>query len=124
MPPFPSDAPRARVIRTFERLGFRIIREREHIAMVGDNPDGSRTPLTVPNHRLVKGSTLRSICTQSGVSREEFLDAYDASKYLAYRPRNRGSITSCNSSPSRLIARISPASASAGKNIVHGANSI
>jgi predicted RNA binding protein YcfA (HicA-like mRNA interferase family) len=80
MPPFPSDAPRARVIRAFERLGFRITREREHISMVRDNEDGTRTPLTVPNHRTIKGSTLRSMCTQSGVSRDDFLDAYDASK--------------------------------------------
>jgi DNA-directed RNA polymerase subunit H (RpoH/RPB5) len=39
-------------------------------------PDGSRIPLTVPNHRTLKRSTLRTVLTQVGLSREEFLDAY------------------------------------------------
>ena len=37
----------------------------------------TRTPLTIPNHRLLKGSTLRTILTQAGIARDEFLDAYD-----------------------------------------------
>ena len=47
--------------------------------MVRENEDGSRTPLTLPNHDRVKGSTLRTICTQSGISRDEFLSAYGQS---------------------------------------------
>jgi hypothetical protein len=68
------------VVRAFEYLGFHIIREREHISMVRENGDGSRTPLTLPNHRTIKGTTLRMVCTQSGVSRDDFLNAYEASK--------------------------------------------
>jgi predicted RNA binding protein YcfA (HicA-like mRNA interferase family) len=67
------------VLAAFEHLGFRLVREREHIAMVRENTDGTRTPLTMPNHARIKGSTLRMICTQSGVSREEFLQAFDQS---------------------------------------------
>lgn len=48
--------------------------------MTRDNEDGSRTPLTLPNHRTIKGTTLRMVCTQSGVSRDEFMDAYEKSK--------------------------------------------
>jgi hypothetical protein len=33
--------------------------------MVRDNPNGTQTPLTMPNHAHIKGSTLRTICTQS-----------------------------------------------------------
>jgi predicted RNA binding protein YcfA (HicA-like mRNA interferase family) len=76
MPKFPMDAPRRRVVKAFENLGFRVIREGNHIAMVRDNPDGTKTPLTMPNHRTIKSSTLRTICSQAGISRDDFLDAY------------------------------------------------
>jgi hypothetical protein len=51
--------------RAYARLGFVVVREREHIAMVRENADGTRIPLTMPNHARIKGSTLRMICTQS-----------------------------------------------------------
>lgn len=41
---FPKDAPKAKVLRTLEYLGFQIVREAEHIAMIKDNRDGTRTP--------------------------------------------------------------------------------
>ena len=76
MPKFPVDAPKAKVIKTLELLGFSIIREREHIVMIKNNEDGTKTPLTMPNNSQIKSSTLRSICTQAGISREDFLAAY------------------------------------------------
>lgn len=79
MAKFPIDAPKHRVLKALDHLGFRVIREAEHIAMQRDNPDGSHTRLTMPNHRVIKGSTLRTICTQAGISREDFLEAYDRS---------------------------------------------
>ncbi len=77
MPKFPVDAPKARVVKTLEKLGFRMVREREHIAMERENPDGTRMPLTMPNHRTLKSSTLRTILTQTGISRDDFLKAYE-----------------------------------------------
>ena len=77
MQKFVVDAPRTRVIKAFELLGFRLVREREHISMVRENPDGTRTPLTMPNHARIKGSTLRRICTQAQIPRDEFLKAYE-----------------------------------------------
>ena len=76
MSKFPVDAPIREVVKALERLGFELVREGNHIAMVRENPDGTRTPLTMPNHRTIKRSTLRTILTQTGISREDFLKAY------------------------------------------------
>lgn len=73
---FPRDAPKQRVIKALERPRFRLVREHEHIAMARDNADGTQTPLTMPNHRRIKGTTLRTICTQAGIRRDAFLEAY------------------------------------------------
>lgn len=76
---FPVDAPRQRVTRTLSKLGFKVVREGNHISMVRVNTDGTRTPLTMPNHSRIKSSTLRRICTQAGIAREDFLEAYESS---------------------------------------------
>jgi len=74
---FPIDAPKRRVVKALEILGFRIVREKEHISMVRENSDATKTTLTMPNHSKIKASTLRTICTQASISRDEFLKAYN-----------------------------------------------
>ena len=76
MSKFPVDAPIRKVVKSLRFLGFDIVREGNHIAMLRENPDGTQTPLTMPNHPTIKKSTLRSILTQARISRDEFLDAY------------------------------------------------
>ena len=73
---FPVDAPLSEVIKSLQSLGFRLVREGNHMSMVRENPDGTRTPLTIPNHRTIKGSTLRTIFTQAGIPRDRFLQVY------------------------------------------------
>jgi predicted RNA binding protein YcfA (HicA-like mRNA interferase family) len=77
MPKFPVDAPINQVIVAFERLGFRVVRSGNHVSMLRENPDGTTTPLTMPNHPRIKGSTLRTILTQAGIARDDFLNAYE-----------------------------------------------
>ena len=73
---FPVDAPKKTILKAFGHLGFVVVREGNHIIMERTNPDGSKTPLVLPNHRTIKARTVRAILTQSGIQREEFLDAY------------------------------------------------
>lgn len=47
--------------------------------MIRENADGTRTPLTMPNHSTIKGATLRTICAQCGIEREDFLRVYEES---------------------------------------------
>ena len=42
MPKFPVDASKQRVAKSLEILGFKMIREREHISMERINSDGIR----------------------------------------------------------------------------------
>jgi len=78
MPKFPVDAPIERVLKALQMLGFVVVREGNHIALLRQNPDGTSTPMTLPNHRVIKSSTLRTILTQARVDREDFLTAYES----------------------------------------------
>lgn len=55
-PKLPVDAPIESVVNTLEHLGFRVVRSGNHIALLRENEDGTRTPMTIPNHRRIKGS--------------------------------------------------------------------
>lgn len=76
MTKFPRDVPKRKVIKALEALGFAVIRESNHISMRRVNPDGSKTPLTLPNHKEIKGSTLLLILRQAGIARDEYLEAF------------------------------------------------
>lgn len=76
MAKFPVDIPIEKVIKVFELLGFSLVRKGNHIAMARENTDGTRTTMTIPNHRTIKSSTLRIILTQAGISRVDFLEIY------------------------------------------------
>ena len=75
---FPQDAPLGRMLKALVALGFAVIRKGNHLALARTNGDGSVTPLTLPNHRTLKGATLRALLRQSGIGREECLAAYAA----------------------------------------------
>ncbi len=73
---FPVDAPNRKVVKALQSLGFQLVREGNHVVMAKPNPDGTTTPLTMPNHPVIKSSTLRTILVQAGIPREDFLRAY------------------------------------------------
>jgi predicted RNA binding protein YcfA (HicA-like mRNA interferase family) len=55
------------VIAALERLGFKLLRQGNHISMIRENPDGTNTTLTIPNHPTIKKSTLRTILTRGNL---------------------------------------------------------
>ena len=65
------DLPHQRVVRAFEKAGFRVVRQSGHIAM----HNAERNVMAIiPRHNPVKRSTLRRILREVGMPREEFLD--------------------------------------------------
>lgn len=76
MAKYPKDAPVERVKKAFQALGFEIVRAGNHISMARENEDGTKTLITMPSHRKIKGSTLRTILTQAKISRDDFLNVY------------------------------------------------
>ena len=71
---FPTEVPKHKVLKTLGMFGFNVIREGNHISLARENQDGTRTPLTMPNHSFIKGSTLLIICREADISRDEFLE--------------------------------------------------
>jgi len=61
------------VIRTFERLGWQVARQRgSHVIMTKEN---NIATLSIPNHREVARGTLRSLIAKAGLTIEQFLAA-------------------------------------------------
>ena len=72
MPAVPLLKPRA-VIKTFERLGWEVARQRgSHIILT---KEGHIATLSVPNHPEVARGTLRGLIAKAGITVEEFLEA-------------------------------------------------
>ena len=74
---FPADVPVEKVLKALETLGFHVVRTGNHVALLRENGDGTRTPMTIPNHRRIKGSTMRTILTQAGIRKDAFLTALE-----------------------------------------------
>lgn len=72
---WPRDVPFPDVLSAFERLGFVVVRTGSHLHLSRIDEDGRVWPLTLPNHRRLKGSTLRVACRQAGIDRRAFLEA-------------------------------------------------
>jgi len=61
------------VVRAFERLGWRIARQRgSHIVLT---KPGSMVTLSIPDHEQVARGTLRALVAKAGLTIEEFLKA-------------------------------------------------
>lgn len=59
--------PHLRIVRIFEKFGFRILRQGKHIVMT-DN----KSIITIPRHNPVNRWTLAGIIKEAGLTVEEF----------------------------------------------------
>lgn len=84
----PEGCPKRRAIRALEGLGFSVDKK-PHLNGEG-GPSGTKTPLTMPNHERIKGSTLRVICRQAGIS--SFQKRIEGKVQQHYPPREEGEI--------------------------------
>jgi predicted RNA binding protein YcfA (HicA-like mRNA interferase family) len=76
---FPPEVPKRKVLKVLEQFGFKVIREGNHISLLRENQDGTKTPMTIPNHVFIKGSTLLVACREVDISRDDFLRALEDS---------------------------------------------
>ncbi len=99
----PVDAPMPRVLKGFQDLGFKLVRKGNHIGMIRESPDGPTTPLTLPSHRRITGSTLRTTLRQSQIQRDEFLAVSTDQEWVAAQmPRRTTYVTDAPSGEDRL----------------------
>lgn len=62
----------AQAVKIFERLGYVVMRQSGSHIVLRKGSSGC----VIPNHKEIKTGTLAGILRQSGVSAEEFLQAY------------------------------------------------
>jgi predicted RNA binding protein YcfA (HicA-like mRNA interferase family) len=56
------DAKKRDVLKMLEGKGFFVVSEKEHIKLKND----AGTMLSIPNHKTIKGSTLKTVCSRAG----------------------------------------------------------
>jgi predicted RNA binding protein YcfA (HicA-like mRNA interferase family) len=72
MPPLPV-ATAIQAIKAFERLGWRIVRQKgSHIIL---SKQGHLYTLSVPNHPEISRGTLRALISKAGLTVDEFIKA-------------------------------------------------
>ncbi len=72
----PEVAPKERVVKALEELGYRIVRQGTHIAFSYYTASGVQFPLTIPDQIAYNASTLRAILNRAGISKQDFMTAY------------------------------------------------
>ncbi len=73
----PDSAPKDKVIHALENLGYRLVRQGTHISMSCYTSSGIQLPLTIPDIPEFKASTLRMIISRAGITKQDFLEAYN-----------------------------------------------
>jgi predicted RNA binding protein YcfA (HicA-like mRNA interferase family) len=58
--------------RAFERVGYRVVRQRGSHIRLRDDQNSKHLPLTIPDHRELKPGLLRQLLRDAGLTVEQF----------------------------------------------------
>jgi predicted RNA binding protein YcfA (HicA-like mRNA interferase family) len=62
------------VIRAFEKIGYKVVRQRGSHMRLRDYANPAHPPLTVPNQRELKPGLLRRLIRDANLTVEEFIE--------------------------------------------------
>ena len=60
-------------IRAFERIGYRVVRQRGSHIRLRDETNPNHLPLTVPDHKTIKPGLLRKLLRDADLTIDEFV---------------------------------------------------
>lgn len=63
-----------KIIKVFEKLGYRQIRHRGSHIRLWHSDYPKRKPFTIPNHKIVKVGLLQKCIKDAGITVEEFIE--------------------------------------------------
>jgi len=72
----PLEAPIEDVVQALLQSGFRIVREKNYIAMLKEAANEMSTLLTLPNRRHIKAATLRVLVQRTGIAPQTFANMF------------------------------------------------
>ena len=61
-------------IRVFEKIGYRVVRQRGSHIRLRDDQDEKHQPLTIPNHKTLKPGLLRRLIRDANLTVDEFTE--------------------------------------------------
>jgi predicted RNA binding protein YcfA (HicA-like mRNA interferase family) len=60
-------------IKIFEKIGYKVARQKGSHIRLGDNINLNHKPITIPNHKVLKPGLLRKLIKDANLTVEEFL---------------------------------------------------
>jgi len=63
---------REKAVKCFEKLGYRIVRQKGSHIRMWHKSDGSKKPLTIPKHKVLGKGLLRKLLRDAEISVEKF----------------------------------------------------
>jgi len=62
-----------KAISTFEKIGYKVIRQRGSHVRLRDDQNPEHKPLTIPDHKTLKPGLLRMLIRDAGLQVEDFV---------------------------------------------------